>query len=412
MTSLARELARRGHRVTFYARETGRAKVEAAGLGFRAFAEREYPPDEVAWELRVLAGLGGIKALRYTAEIIRRRTVLCLRNVPAMVRADGVDALLVDQVTPEGATIAQELGLRYVTVCNALALHQEPAAPPFFTTWGHARTVIGRCRNRLAYRAVRWLVSPIVDVVNDHRRGRGLEPLDTFQDAHSPYLQLSQQPAAFDFPDRRMPACFRHTGPFVDPGARAACPFPFERLDNARPLIYASMGTLQNGQGHVFQTIAAACAGLGAQVVISLGGGGRPQDLPALDGDPIVVGVAPQLELLKRATLCVTHAGLNTALESLAEGVPMVAIPVTNDQPGVAARIRHVGCGEVVPLKRLTVGRLRRAVNRMLSDDTYRVNARRMREVIVARDGLREAADEVEKVLMGTAIDAPSPPSS
>ena len=55
----------------------------------------------------------------------------------------------------------------------------------------------------------------------------------------------------------------------------------------------------------------------------------------------IVVQQAPQLELLKRATVCITHAGLNTVLESLAQGVPQVAIPITYDQPGVAARIAH-----------------------------------------------------------------------
>jgi zeaxanthin glucosyltransferase len=60
----------------------------------------------------------------------------------------------------------------------------------------------------------------------------------------------------------------------------------------------------------------------------------------------IVVDQAPQIELLKRATLCITHAGLNTALESLAYGVPMVAIPIGYDQFGVAARIAYHGVGE------------------------------------------------------------------
>src|SRR6266853_6737775 len=55
-----------------------------------------------------------------------------------------------------------------------------------------------------------------------------------------------------------------------------------------------------------------------------------------------------RLSLLKRAALCITHAGLNTSLESLAQGVPMVAIPVTNDQPGVAARIAYTKTGEFV----------------------------------------------------------------
>jgi zeaxanthin glucosyltransferase len=96
----------------------------------------------------------------------------------------------------------------------------------------------------------------------------------------------------------------------------------------------------------------------------------------------------------------VTHAGLNTALECLSEGVPMAAIPVTNDQPGVASRIRHVGCGEVVPLTKLTAPRLRAAVKRVLDDNAYRTNAHRLRDAIRGRNGLRDAADLVESLLL------------
>lgn len=69
---------------------------------------------------------------------------------------------------------------------------------------------------------------------------------------------------------------------------------------------------------------------------------------PRVAGESIVVEFAPQLELLKCAALCITHAGLNTALECLSNGLPMVAIPITNDQPGVAARSEWMGTGEMV----------------------------------------------------------------
>lgn len=48
---------------------------------------------------------------------------------------------------------------------------------------------------------------------------------------------------------------------------------------------------------------------------------------------------APQLEVLERSTACIMHAGLNSTPESLTLGVPLVAIPITNDQPAVAARV-------------------------------------------------------------------------
>ena len=103
--------------------------------------------------------------------------------------------------------------------------------------------------------------------------------------------------------------------------------------------------------------------------------------------------------MLRRAKLCIKHAGLNTALESLSEAVPMVAIPITNDQPGVAARIKWTGCGEFVTPKRLTVGRLRSAIRRVLSTASYAENARHMRESIRAYGGPKAAAALVDSAL-------------
>jgi zeaxanthin glucosyltransferase len=74
------------------------------------------------------------------------------------------------------------------------------------------------------------------------------------------------------------------------------------------------------------------------QVVLSVGKNICPENLGRIPSNTIVVRSAPQIELLKRATICITHAGLNTVLESLAHGVPMVAIPIGCDQPGTAAQ--------------------------------------------------------------------------
>jgi zeaxanthin glucosyltransferase len=82
--------------------------------------------------------------------------------------------------------------------------------------------------------------------------------------------------------------------------------------------------------------------------------------------------------LLKHASVCITHAGLNTVLESLAQGVPQVAIPVTVDQPGVAAK----KTGLFVPLKELTVPRLTLLIDEVLRNSEHRENANRLRQAI------------------------------
>lgn len=77
----------------------------------------------------------------------------------------------------------------------------------------------------------------------------------------------------------------------------------------------------------------------------------------------------------------------------------MVAIPIANDQPGVAARIAHVGVGERVTLKQLSSGRLRRAIQQVLQQPSYRQNAQAFQQAIAATPGPLQAADIVEQAL-------------
>ena len=130
-----------------------------------------------------------------------------------------------------------------------------------------------------------------------------------------------------------------------------------------------------------------------------MGGGATPESLPQLPGNPIVVSYAPQLELLPKATLTITHAGMNTVLESLSNGVPMVAIPITNDQPAVAARIAWTGTGKVVPLEQVSVENLRRAIEQILRKDSYRKNALKLQESIKQAGGVSKAADIIEQAV-------------
>ncbi len=103
--------------------------------------------------------------------------------------------------------------------------------------------------------------------------------------------------------------------------------------------------------------------------------------------------------MLQKASLTITHAGLNTTLESLSNGVPMVAIPITNDQPGVAARIVWTGCGEMVKLSDLNVPKLRIAIEQVLTQDSYKNNAIRLQKANQQAGGVNRAADIIEQVV-------------
>jgi MGT family glycosyltransferase len=180
---------------------------------------------------------------------------------------------------------------------------------------------------------------------------------------------------------------------------RTEVDFPWDKL-TGQPLIYASMGTVLNGNLDVFQTIGTALAKHNdLQLVLSVGDRVDPQQIISAPKNAIIVQRAPQLELLKLASVCITHAGLNTVLESLAQGVPQVAVPITFDQPGVAARIAHRQTGVETSLDKLTPGHLSELLDEVLINSTYRANAQKLQRKIVEANGLSMAADVVEEAL-------------
>jgi len=163
------------------------------------------------------------------------------------------------------------------------------------------------------------------------------------------------------------------------------------------------MGTILNGRLDVFRTIVAALAKHNdVQLVLSVGDQVEPEQIGPVPSNAIIVKRAPQLELLKQTSVCITHAGLNTVLESLAQGVPQVAIPVTYDQPGVAARITDKQTGVVTSLEELTSDHLATLLGEVLNNSMYRDNARKLQMAIADANGLSVAADLIEESLGAT----------
>jgi len=404
MTALARSLQLRGHEVVIFGIADTEARVRAAGIEFRRIGMEDYPPGTLQKLDAQMAQLNGFAALRFTFERVRNSARMVLRDGPKAVQAANVEMLLVDE-TDFAGNVADYLGLPWISIALIPPMLQDDRFPPFWFGWPAQQNRLSRLRNRLAILLLVQIATPIFREVNQQRSEWGLKPFRRSEEALSPLAQITQLPEALEFEILgEKPTGLHYTGPFVHSEHRPAIEFPWELLDG-RPLIYASMGTLQNGSEAIFRTIAEACAGLDAQLLISLGGGLDPARLGKLAGSPLVVSYAPQLEILKRATLVITHAGLNTVLESLCEGVPLVAVPLANDQPGVAARVSARGACVVVPRHRLNAAKLRKAVMRVLHDAKYREAARALQRSIQQLDGLGRAADLIEHALKHRSIE-------
>jgi MGT family glycosyltransferase len=135
------------------------------------------------------------------------------------------------------------------------------------------------------------------------------------------------------------------------------------------------------------------------QVVLATGG-----DTRIADGVPenfIVRPSVPQLEILRRAAVFVTHGGMNSVQEALYYGVPMVMAPQAADQFWISARAAELGAAVVLDSSRLKAGTIRTGVAEVLAGANYASAARCLGQSLRAAGGHIKAADEIQSCMSG-----------
>jgi MGT family glycosyltransferase len=399
-TALARQLQSRNHDVVLISLPDAEPYVSAAGFAFIPYCEAAFSTGAANEIRRQMSELQGEDGVRFTVEAQGQMMGAALSSLPAALATARAEAVVLDAYQYYVEVIPMSLGLPYVHVSNALYLDYSGYTPLCVYDWPHETTPAALARNRKGVAHFVRMLKQANAAVRDYAERAGLKiDWDDPGSTLSPLASITQVPRAFDFESSHWPPQFHHTGPFHDGKGREKVDFPWEGL-TGEPLIYASMGTVMNGRVDVFRTIVAALTKhKDLQLVLSVGDRVDLDQIGPAPKNAIIVKRAPQLELLKRSSVCITHAGLNTVLESLAQGVPQVAIPVTHDQPGVAARIADKQTGVVTSLDNLTAEHLSTLLNEVLSNPTYRANARKLQKAIAKANGLSVAADLIEESL-------------
>lgn len=401
MTALARKLQSRGHEIVFIGVPDAGPTVRAAGLKFVPYCEQEFPEGSGAGALAPLARLHGPEVTRLTIGGAGRAIFQAAsEHLPRVLAETGVEALVIDTIHMYLEVVPMSMGIPHAHVWNILNIDFSGATPPSVVPGLYEDTPAGRTRNLEALKESDNAFFGLVQELAEPWAERAGLKLDWSDPAATvsrhAVAVVSQTPKEFDYSGIPWPKHFHYAGPFFDDVCREPIPFPWEKLDR-RPLVYASLGTLVNGMPSIYKTILSAVGRIPEiQVVLSKGNNIELADLGPIPSNVIVVNKAPQLDLLRRAALCITHAGLNTTLESLAQGVPMAAIPIAYDQFGVADRIAYHGVGEAIQVDELTVDGLYQLIQKIRNTSAYRENALRFKNIIAQRRGLNVAAEAIE----------------
>ncbi len=174
----------------------------------------------------------------------------------------------------------------------------------------------------------------------------------------------------------------------------------WERPAGAEKVVLVSLGSSFTKQPAFYRECVEAFGGLpGWHTVLQVGKHVRPDELGDIPANVEVRSWVPQLAILRKADLFVTHAGAGGSQEGLATATPMIAVPQAVDQFGNADMLQGLGVARRLATEEATAETLRAAALALVDDPEA---ARRLKDVqaAMAREGgTRRAADLIEAEL-------------
>lgn len=366
---VVRELVARGHEVLYYSYSMLREKIEAAGATFIACdefdAEQHLTPQEGA-------RIGSDLAL--STRVLVDTTLALDEMVCTEMERLRPDCIVADSMAVWGKAVAMKLGIPFVSSTTTFAFNQHSAkvmkqGPKELLSMVFSMGKVSKQLKRLQDRG--YPVKNILDIISND------DQTDTIV-----YTSPQFQPCSETFSEKYA---------FVGPSIR---PAQSEIRKTREKLVYISMGTVNNDMLPLYRSCIAALKDSGFQVILSIG---NQVDISRFGKLPEGIAVHPsvdQIAVLEKTDVFLSHCGMNSASEGLYYGVPLVMLPKTTEQGGVAARVEQLGAGMM--LNKTTPEAIREAVNTVLRDPTYRENAARIAEGFRSCPGAKGAADKIE----------------
>jgi MGT family glycosyltransferase len=398
---LAKAVAARGHRVVFVGMDDCLPFIEPYGFEFVSIDARWFPR---GYMQRWREGGGSAwKSFKH-----RRRLVLESRDYCRHLLEGGgeferamaglrPDLLVIDgSHRPTWALLAFKAKVKSVYLHTTMPPAADDARPPCFSGLCPDGSPASLAQVRKAWRNFFWQRQVIIktqtllgfgyDWMAYTRQlarafGYPLERL-SFRTVFSALLDFPEVilfPRAFDFPGPEMPN--RHYIEGAIDLHRQEPDFPWARLDESRQLVYCSLGSIHHDKRFFQAVLDAAAREPGWQLVLNLGDAFTAADFPAAPANAMLVNRAPQLGLLCRAKVMITHGGINSIRECVYFGVPMVVFPVTFDQPGASARVQYHRLGLVGSLRKVSADDIHRLTKEAMGDASIRERLGKMAEV-------------------------------
>ncbi len=407
---IARRLMNRGHDVRVLTEPSLEREVTAVGARFVGLTAAPHRSDRSPesdfvrdWEARTPIG----EFARTRDRVMIGPATRYAADVLAELRREPVDALVVDWLLFGGALAGEAAGVPTALICHNPWMVPEPGRPPPGLGVRPAAGAAGRLRDAVGNRLFTASFDRALPTLNAARRELGLVKLGSVSklfDTVERVLVLTER--EFDFiPTSRAPNIV-HVGPVLDEPHDVQPWSPPWPANDPRPLVLVTTSSYFQDPRAMLENACAAVRGIRARAVVTTGA----IDPATVTKDEAVFAARslPHDQIMKQADAVITHCGLGTVHRALSFGVPLLCQPIGRDQPDVAARVVAAGAGLRLGPK-APPRRVASALNRLLTDRTYRDNAARVGARLHADAEQPAFVTELESLAAGRASSAASP---
>lgn len=365
---VVRELVSRKHQVWYYSYEPWRSEIEAAGATFvscdKYDTQQALSPGEAA-------KIG--KDVAFSVRVLVDTTLALDAVVCRDMEKLKPDCIVADSMAVWGKAVAMKLGIPFVSSTTTFAFNRHSAKimkqnPKELLSMLFSMPKINREIKRLQEHG--YPIKSILDIIQNDDNTHTIV-----------YTSPEFQPCSETFSDRYT---------FVGPSIR---PVKSRIQKESEILVYISMGTVNNDMLPLYKNCIAALADTGYQVILSAG---TSIDIKKLEPLPEHISVFPQVDqiaVLEQADVFISHCGMNSVNESLYFKVPLIMLPQTSEQSGVAERVSQMGAG--IRLKKTEPRVILDAVNQVIHDASYRKNAAAISESFKNCSGAKGAAEKI-----------------
>ena len=368
---VVRELVSRGHEVWYYSYNIMREKIESAGATFISCDDYD---TEQKLSVKDAARVG--KDLAFSTKILVDTTLALDDKVCKEMQELKPDCIVADSMALWGKAVALKLNIPFVCSTTTFAFNRHSAKIMKQSLGDLFKMLFAMPKASKEVRRLQEKGYPVHNV---------LDIIGNDENVHTiVYTSAEFQPCSETFSEK-----FAFVGPSVRPAT--------ETIEKKKEkLVYVSMGTVNNDMMPFYKSCISALANTEYQVIMSVG---NVVDTEAFGKLPENISVYPtvdQIALLEQADVFVSHCGMNSVSESLYFEVPLVSLPQTSEQKGVAERVFQLGAG--IKVDKMDGKSVLEAINQIFNNSTFKQNAKQIAEGFKNASGAKGAADKILKV--------------